>query len=239
VPESRHRRPGPVGHAGPYLLMAGWLALALLASHAATHHLGLGILAGTMAGHILLMNVAAPGLVLLLRAVTRISITPPGRPFAAATAQLALLWAWHTPFGYGLAYDSSAVHLLMSVTLGAAAVWYWLEVLSSRDGQSWRPLLSLLATGKIFCLLGGLITFAPRLLLGPLAVGDGHSAASLAAALEDQQLAGLLMLAACPATYVLAGVVVTARWLRALEAMDGNGPTSPGRVPIPVRSLRS
>jgi putative membrane protein len=36
--------------------------------------------------------------------------------------------------------------------------------------------------------------------------------------LDDQQLAGMLMLIACPLTYVAAGVVLAGRWLFGVEA---------------------
>jgi putative membrane protein len=58
--------------------------------------------------------------------------------------------------------------------------------------------LALLLTGKLTCLLAVLLVFAPRALYP-------H------AALADQQFAGLLMLAACPLSYLGAALVITLR----------------------------
>jgi putative membrane protein len=113
------------------------------------------------------------------------------------------------------------VHTVMHVSFLAAALWFWLAVLSDRSTMRWRALFALLITGKLFCLLGALLVFAPRLLYGgiaahgPLAGDDG--------ALADQHLAGLMMLAVCPLTYVLAGVVIAAQWLSDLASVAPNG----------------
>jgi len=46
--------------------------------------------------------------------------------------------------------------------------------------------------------------------------------------LADQQMAGLLMLVACPLTYVLAAIVIAARWTLRMDTAQGwtprNGP---------------
>jgi putative membrane protein len=67
-------------------------------------------------------------------------------------------------------------------------------------------------------LLGALFTFSPRLVYAAGMSGAHHSQIGLA----DQQLAGLMMIVACPLTYVLAAVVIASRWLFALE-LDGIG----------------
>jgi putative membrane protein len=78
----------------------------------------------------------------------------------------------------------------------------------------WLAMGALLITGKLFCLLGVLLVFTPRLIYPELAsVRD-------AAALSDQQLAGLTMIVACPASYVLAGIVIAWRWLHELGAAE-------------------
>ena len=55
-------------------------------------------------------------------------------------------------------------------------------------------------------MLGALLVFAPR----PI-YSSGHHGFDLA----DQQLAGLLMLAACPLSYVLAAIVIAVETLLA------------------------
>ena len=76
-----------------------------------------------------------------------------------------------------------------------------------------------LATGKLFCLFGVLLTFSPRTIYGSLAP-ICFDPASPRPLVEDQQLAGLLMLAACPLVYVTAAIAIARRRLAAL-ARDG------------------
>jgi putative membrane protein len=165
-----------------------------------------------MVVHILLMNLLAP---MAAVALVRCAILPSclGRGLALATAaQLALLWSWHAPSAWHVAMEQPVVHLTMQASLALAALWFWSAALGAAESRGWQPLPALLVTSKLFCLLGVLLTFAPR----PLYEVAHHGAAP-ADRLTDQQLAGLMMLVACPATYLLAGVVVAARWLRLFE----------------------
>jgi putative membrane protein len=159
-----------------------------------------------MAQHIVLMNLVAPGLVLAMR---RLGWPGASRFLLPATViQLGLLWFWHAPFLLPQAMHEPLLQPVMQGTLLAAAVLFWLAVIGASGARSWRPITALLLTSKLFCLLGVLLTFAPRALYAH------HDAA---AGLEDQQLAGLLMLIACPATYLVGAVIIAGRWLSALE----------------------
>lgn len=169
-----------------------------------------GPLSVHMVQHLVLMNVAAPLLVYGLR--ERITV-PLWRSWPFATGlQLALLWLWHTPPTLAAAMAHAGLMAAMHLSLMAAALWFWAAVLLAPPQARWRAILALLVTGKLFCLLGALLVFAPRLLF--TAPHPGHGALSLA----DQQMAGLIMLTACPLTYVLAGIVISARWFLSLEA---------------------
>ncbi len=109
----------------------------------------------------------------------------------------------------------------MQSSLLLAALLFWYSVIFAE--ARWYSLLALLTTGKLFCLLGALLTFAPRPIypqLRELYAQAGHF--PVETALSDQQLAGLLMLVACPLIYVLASVVLAARWL--LEWSDHSSP---------------
>lgn len=174
-----------------------------------------GPLSAQMLSHILAMNAIAPLIAMaVLRSVSRRTWA---RCLLAATlAQAVLLWAWHAPPAVAAAMRSDWLHGGMQVSLFAAALLFWLAVFACREAR-WRAILSLLVTGKLFCLLGVLLVFAPR------ALYPGMSGAALA----DQQLAGLLMLVACPATYLVAGVVLAARWLGRIE--DADRPSSGSR----------
>lgn len=177
----------------------------------------LGHLSRHMAAHIILMNALAPLAALLLVCRDMIRASTSGELAAAVVLQVALLWAWHSPLGVAAAHESFALLVIAHASLLASALWFWLAVFSQVKAARWRAMAALLLTGKLFCLLGALLTFAPRPLFSQhahLHLHDGWQGAALA----DQQLAGLMMLAACPATYVLAGVVIAARWLNELLA---------------------
>ena len=161
------------------------------------------MLSAHMTQHIVLMNLLAPFCAWLLRRRLPSGI---GTTLLAATSvQMLLLWGWHAPPVLPVVMHMPVLHLAMQLSLFLAALWFWLAVLRISAAHSWRPVLALLVTSKLFCLLGVLLVFAPRGLYG------GH------AAIADQQTAGLLMIIACPATYLLAGLIVTARWFTALE----------------------
>lgn len=108
----------------------------------------------------------------------------------------------------------------MHASLFGAALAFWVVVLNLAAVHRWHAIFALLITGKLACLLGSLLIFAPRLLYADAARHlhhlhhSGHAAAP--AALADQQLAGLLMIVACPLSYLLAGVAIAAQIMRDL-----------------------
>jgi putative membrane protein len=161
-----------------------------------------------MTMHLVLMNAVAPLLALTIAAMRRLPpISASGRSLMAASlVQLALLWGWHAPTAVAAAHRLPALTALAMLSLSAAALWFWLAVILDRSAMRWRALLALLLTGKLFCLLGVLLVLAPRVLYGAASHID----------LADQQLAGLLMVVACPLSYVVAAVVVAAFGLRDL-----------------------
>lgn len=176
----------------------------------------LGPISVHMLQHVMVMNVAVPVLVFGL------SLHGPAglwRSWPLATAcQLCLLWGWHTPPALELAMAAPPVMLAMHLSLGLAAFWFWAAIASTPPGRQWRSIFALLITGKLFCLLGALLAFAPRNIFAVLlAAHPSHGAGIGADGLGDQQLAGLIMLTACPLTYVLAGIVISASWFLALE----------------------
>lgn len=168
----------------------------------------LGPLAAHMGLHLTAMNGIAP-LLALASIACGVRVGAAWRTLGLASAlQLALLWLWHAP-----AFETQRPFVVgvMHVSLFAAALIFWLAVFAQRGAARWRAIVALAITGKLACLLGALLLFAPR----PLYGGDPLSEA---AALDDQRLAGLMMLIACPLTYGGAGVAIAARWLRDLEA---------------------
>jgi len=159
--------------------------------------LDFGPVARHMVAHIAVMNLVAPLAALLV--ARRAGSARPRLFWAACMLQISLLWFWHAPLVHAH-LESPAVQAVMHVSLFLAALAFWVLLLNMVERAGWQAVLGLLLTGKLACLLGALLIFAPRLLY------DGDPAA-----LSDQQLAGLLMITACPLSYVAAGIAVAAR----------------------------
>lgn len=163
--------------------------------------------------HIGLMTVVAPMLaVVLMIALPRrhFAVGHSTRLFWAATVlQLLVFLYWHSPGGMHLGMHSAWGSALLQGSLLAVAVAFWWLMQRLPFQQRWQAALALLLTGKVFCLIALLMTFAPR----PL-----YPAMSLA----DQQLAGLIMITICPLCYVTTGLWLFWRWLSDLEAGTSN-----------------
>jgi putative membrane protein len=150
--------------------------------------------------HIALMNVLAP--IAAAGLYLRISARSSSRLFWCATlAQISCLWIWHAPALQRLVIQSESVQLLMHGTLFVTALVFWI-LLSGMLHKPWQAIAALLLTGKLACLLAALFIFSPTV----LHAGDPHHLVHL----SDQQLAGLLMITACPLSYVLAAIVLAA-----------------------------
>lgn len=180
-----------------------------------------GFLTQHMAMHVVAMNVVAP---LLAGALLRIDgpvIEQRTSIAVAAALQIVLLWGWHSPAVLAEAFTTTPLLVAMHVSLFLAAVWFWLTVMAEAKRGAWFPLAALLVTGKLFCLLGILLTFSPRVLYEQVALICFGVAASSELVLRDQQLAGLLMLAACPMVYVTAALLIARRRLLVLSRNGG------------------
>ncbi len=181
----------------------------------------MGNISWHMLQHIALMNALAPAAMLALRSAG-VSVSPRHWPFATVL-QLALIWGWHAPPLYDAAMSSHLLMTAMHVTLTLSACWFWLSVFSLDSSRKWEGIVAILVTGKLFCLLGALLAFAPRLLYETACARPDCVGAATGSALADQQYAGSLMLIACPMSYVLIGTVMAARWFLDLERQAGRG----------------
>lgn len=180
----------------------------------------IGQLSARMGLHLALMNVAAPLLALLLAPMR----TGARLLWIAATAQMALLWAWHAPVAAGAGGLLLQTAFLIALTAGSAM--FWIAVAQAGARRRWGAVGALLVTGKLACLLGALMLFAPRdLYTLPALVFALCSVAP--SSLADQQLAGMMMLAACPLSYVLAAVVLTVDAVGAAD--EAEAPAGPRR----------
>lgn len=179
------------GHAaGPSMRFAAW---ALIVAGFGLAVFGAEIAGGEtfhhMALHIALMNLIAPGLALAApRRMNPFRRRGRSAIWLAAAVQMIFFLFWHAP--PGMAHGPASI-AAMYLTLLAPALWFWSEILNGSRERPWVAIAALAATGKIICLVAALYVFAPRTLYGM--TGGG---------LADQQLAGLLMLAACPLTYL-------------------------------------
>lgn len=178
----------------------------------------IGQLAARMGLHLALMNVAAPLLALRLAPVR----PERGLLWIAATAQMALLWTWHAPAAAGA--GGFLLQTAFLVALGAGSVAFWIAVAQAGAARRWGAVGTLLVTGKLACLLGALMLFAPRDLYGLPALVFAWCDVG-ASSLADQQLAGMMMLAACPLSYVLAALVLT------VDAVGATGEAEAPRGP--------
>ena len=201
----------------------------------------LGPLSTHMSLHILAMNAFAPVVALAVLATKadadlarhRRGVVDGalGASLPVATAvQLAVLWLAHLPGILAPAMHGAVLHALLQALLFAVALWFWLAIFAQAGSARWRAIAALLITGKLVCLLGILLVLAPRVLFLPHGVADGSSPYVHDGNLADQQLAGLLMIIACPLTYVLAGVVIAAKWIGGL-ADERCGSAAMRRVP--------
>jgi putative membrane protein len=176
-----------------------------------------GPLSAGMAGHILLMNLLAP-VVALWAARSAPAMLSRFSGLAAPTLlQLLLLWGWHAPPSLAAAMDHPGLHLAMQGSLVLGALWFWSAVITATSGGQWRAIAALLATSKLFCLLGVLLTLASH----PLYPAMAHHGGTAFDPLADQQLAGLLMLIACPLSYLVAAVVIASTWLLSSDQATG------------------
>ncbi len=218
--------------AGAFAL--GWLALAL-ALVSPLHRLGGALLSAHMVQHELLMTIAAPLLVLGRPVVAFLWAIPPSwrrragavsaaPPISAVWGWLTLpavawslhalaIWLWHAPALYQATLASEAMHTAQHLSFLATALLFWWSLLQIREGRLGRPaaVVYLFTTAVHTSLLGALLAFSDRLWYpryGTSATGWGLTA------IEDQQLAGLIMWIPGGLAYLVAALAIIASWLR-------------------------
>lgn len=154
--------------------------------------------------HVILTAAVAPMLAL---SVPKARLRLPSA-LAFWTASHALIfWTWHSPGVYALALTYDAVYWLMQLSLLGSAFAFWSALRRSGEAAAVAALLAMMVQ---MGLLGALITFAGSPLYSP------HFVSTLAwgfEALEDQQLAGLIMWAPSAAIYLAAALFIAGRWL--------------------------
>ena len=143
--------------------------------------------------HLALAFVLAP----LLVAAIGARAFPTLRLSIATILQTAIFWLWHVPALYDQALSSDLVFWAMQLSITASAAVWWASL---RRAGAMEAAAGLLAQMVQMGVLGALLVFAGRAFYAP------HAHTTIAwglTALEDQQLAGLMMRVGGGGVYLL------------------------------------
>ncbi len=134
-------------------------------------------------------------------------------PGAAWALHGSALWLWHAPALFEAALESEAVHYLQHLTLLLTALLFWTSLLPRRADAKTRivAVFSLFTTSIHATLLGALLTLSPTVWYASYAAAEGSGNLS---ALEDQQLAGLIMWVPFGVVYLVAALALLGALLR-------------------------
>jgi putative membrane protein len=127
----------------------------------------------------------------------------------AWTVHALALWLWHAPLLFRAALHSPLWHIVQHSCFFFSALVYWWSVFGGRARQPrGSSIASLFTTMLHTSALGALLTFSQS----PwYVVGDARLLGL--SALEDQQLGGLVMWVPGGLPYLIAGLVIVARWV--------------------------
>lgn len=196
--------------------------------------MGESLFSAHMAQHIALMGISAPLLVLGLPVPTMIRSLPrewqrklalasrwqPWRSFwvfvtrvdIATVLQLLVFTLWHIPAAIAVSLQNELVHSLMHGSMFITGLLFWSAILRRRSDEFGAAILALFVNFKFSLILGALLAFSPRAFYGSYSDRGLHWGVTL---LEDQQLAGILMMVVQSMMYLLALVIWVAVLLRA------------------------
>jgi len=162
-------------------------------------------------------------------------------PLAVCLLHAAILWLWHLPSLYQATLDDDWIHACQHLCFFASAALFCWSLVHGRFGRLGygAGVLYVFATSLHSGVLGALLTFAPRLWYP---IYEARTAGWGLSALEDQQLAGLIMWVPAGVVFLLLGLALFAAWLgeaerrvaatrsevllRALERRSGHGEQS-------------
>jgi putative membrane protein len=122
------------------------------------------------------------------------------------------LWIWHVPSLYEAALRNSGIHAVEHLSFVITAALFWWGMVHGRYGRMAYgvSVLYVFLTAVHSSVLGALMTIAPGVLY-PTYAATG--AAWQVDALEDQQLAGLLMWVPSGLVFIVLGLALFAAWL--------------------------
>jgi putative membrane protein len=208
-----------LAHAGPVPVAAQVLLWPHMVQHLLLVVVAAPLLAwGTPLATVRLALPPAPrhGLALAVRAARRLRrrLGDPHPLVLATVVHAATLWLWHAPVAYDAAVRNPGLHVLEHATFLLAAVWFWSQVwATARRAPREQALATFCLAGMILQggVLGAWLSFAGS---SSYAVYDGAAGWT---ALEDQQLAGVLMWVPPGAVYAPVALRRFVGWLRAAE----------------------
>ena len=133
-------------------------------------------------------------------------------PLTVFLLHAAALWIWHAPAFYEAALVNEGVHAVQHMTLLVTAALFWWGMVHGRYGRTGYgvAVLYVFLTALHSSVLGALLTIAPGVWY------EMYSSSAIAwqiDALQDQQLAGLLMWVPSGVVFIVFGLALLAAWL--------------------------
>ena len=135
-----------------------------------------------------------------------------------------VMWAWHAPVLYQAALHNSAVHGLEHGSYLAVSMLQWWALAVTRRARRGAATLAVFMAAFPATALGAAMLLAPRPWY------PDYVRTTVASALSDQQMAGVVMWAFGGLVYVLAAAVLFGTWLSAAPADEL--PVRPGPFPV-------
>ncbi|MBD8556622.1 cytochrome c oxidase assembly protein [Rhizobium sp. CFBP 8762] len=130
-----------------------------------------------------------------------------------------IVWMWHAPVFYSMALASTSLFWVMELSLLLSAFFLWRAIFCAAVNPG-LALAGLLATVIQMGMLGALLTFTERpMFIEHFLTTDAYGLT----AMEDQQLAGLLMWVPAALPYLLAALITVFRLLSDKEPLAGVG----------------
>jgi putative membrane protein len=198
--------------ASPLDALSGELSAAHMVQHMLVMNVAAPLLALGSPGLVILHGVPAPYRGALGRTLNRLDPPGAGIPWLLYAG---VLWGWHLPPLYEAALRHPAVHDLQHLTFFVGAFVFWRAVLDSTRGRRGGPMVAVAAlftTALHATVLGVFMTLA---VYPWYPTYEGRTLPWGLTALEDQQLAGLIMwMPACLAYAVAAAGIVAVQFAR-------------------------
>jgi len=146
------------------------------------------------------------------------------QPLVVWLLHTGLLWLWHTPGVYQASVENELVHALQHFSFLGSALLFWWAALHTYGASAERRglgILYLFTTMLQSGLLGALITFSPSVWYPVYAERAAEWGLS---ALEDQQIAGLIMWIPAGIIYLAAALYMMKTWLSSIQPDEESAP---------------